>query len=507
MSMLSINEVLFSSLEKRNDNDVVIEKAQIKVSAKELKQRIEALEISYAHLDLAGKIVCLTHADPIEYMVFDLFLLKVGAVNMTVPLEFSDSQIGHFFENADYCLVDKDEAYSRLHAINQDVIFLNSQGEQLNKRQSLRHSDNRDPQWRKIVHTSGTTSNPKGAIVNEQALANMLQKLLYAISDGQALSYFSFQPMSLLIEQILALYLPLASGGKVIFKPDNVPAFGLSYSDSSTYLELIRRADANFYFLPPKLIEDLAEQALHLQRKNIDPAAHFFPLKDTFVLTGGAAVNQEATALLDKLGICVYEGYGTSENASVISLNTRVNRKKGSVGQALKHTDVEIIDGEIAIRSNSLFCGYLDGDKVTNPIKDGVFFTGDMGELDADGYLHVNGRKKNIIILSSARNICPEHIESVYRGSELIEQVVVFGDGKPYLSGIVVPAHDKVSRQELDASIQALSTEIPSFSQLNRYFVPEDKQAFMDEFFTITGRPRRSVIESRLQQELNNLYQ
>ncbi|SQD79789.1 AMP-binding protein [Moritella yayanosii] len=502
--MLTIKNVLFSKLEQREDHEIVIEKAQLKVTVKQLQERLSLLEQSYAHLDLTGKIVCLTHADPVQYMIFDLFLLKVGAVNMTVPLEFSDTQIAHFFENADYCIVDNDNVYTRLQKINQSVVFLDNNGKQINPGQPLRNNGNRDPSWRKIVHTSGTTSNPKGAIVNEQALANMLDKLTDGICAENSLNYFSFQPMSLLIEQILALYLPLVSGGKVIFKPDHVPAFGLTYTDSDTYLELIRHADANFYFLPPRLIEDLSVQALHLQEKGIDPKAYFFPQNDTYVLTGGGTVNQEATEFLDEMGICVYEGYGVSENTSVISLNTRLCRKKGTVGKPLKHTQVEIIDGEIAIRSNSLFCGYLDGEKVNNPVKNGLFFTGDIGSLDDDGYLRISGRKKNIIILSSARNICPEHVESVYRGSELIEQIVIFGDGKDYLSGIIVPANDKVTKAELDLSIKALSNELPSFSQLNNYLIPKDRNAFMTEYFTITGRPRRDVIEACIKHNLIN---
>ena len=505
--MLTVKEVIFSRLEKRKDCEIVIEKEQLKLTAKELKEKIKALESNYSHLSLEGKVVCLTHTDPIQYMIFDLFLLKIGAVNMTVPLEFSDTQISHFFENADYCVVDNHDTYTRLHKINRDVIFLNANGIQLNPEQLLRNSDNRAPSWRKIVHTSGTTSNPKGAIISEQALASMLDKLLEGISGGIPLNYFSFQPMSLLIEQILALYLPLASGGRVIFKPNNIPAFGLSYMESFTYLELIRSADANFYFLPPKLIEDLSKQALSLHKNNIDPADYFFPQADSYVLTGGAAVNQESMATLDRLGIFVYEGYGASENASVISLNTRADRKKGTVGKPLKNTQIEIIEGEIAIRSSSLFCGYLDGNKVNNPIENGLFFTGDLGGLDDEGYLFISGRKKNIIILSSARNICPEHIESVYRGSELIEQIVVFGDSKPYLTGIVIPINSGVSKAELDFSIKNLSTEIPSFSQLKRYLVPEDKNAFLDQYFTITGRPRREMIQDRMQKELDNLYQ
>jgi long-chain acyl-CoA synthetase len=157
---------------------------------------------------------------------------------------------------------------------------------------------------------------------------------------------------------------------------------------------------------------------------------------------GGAPLAPDVEAWFDACGLPVLAGYGLTETAPVIATSTTAARRRGSVGRPLTNVEVRIAgDGEILVRGPSVMLGYWQDEAGTaEMIRDGWLHTGDLGELDADGYLYVRGRKKEVIVLSTGKKVFPTRVESLLTASPLIEQAAVFGDGGPGLVALIVPA-------------------------------------------------------------------
>ena len=153
--------------------------------------------------------------------------------------------------------------------------------------------------------------------------------------------------------------------------------------------------------------------------------------------TGGAPMPLAVLDSYREAGITIHQGYGLTETSPVIATNRRDANRPGSVGQPIPGIEVRIADdGEILTRGPHVMRGYW---KHPSPIVDGWFPTGDLGRLDADGFLTITGRKKELIVLSCGKNVAPTQIEALLAHEPAIEQAVVIGDGKPYLTALVAP--------------------------------------------------------------------
>jgi long-subunit acyl-CoA synthetase (AMP-forming) len=209
------------------------------------------------------------------------------------------------------------------------------------------------------------------------------------------------------------------------------------------------------------------------------------------VAVGGAAVGERALVEARATGIPAYEGYGLSEGASVQTLNLPGADRPGSTGRPLPHCRVRIAaDGEIEVGGN-LFLGYLGdrdlGDRRPPPA---WWQTGDLGELDADGFLHVRGRKKNVLITGYGRNVSPEWVEAALRSEPVVGQAVVFGESQPALSAVIWPSVPGVPDAVVDAAVAAANAHLPDYAQVHTWVrgaVPFDAEHGMS---TRTGARR-----------------
>jgi long-chain acyl-CoA synthetase len=174
---------------------------------------------------------------------------------------------------------------------------------------------------------------------------------------------------------------------------------------------------------------------------------------------GGAALAPDVEAWYASCGLAILPGYGMTEASPVISVSTHAARKPGTVGRPLPGVEVRIAeDGEVLARGPNLMLGYLNDEAATaEMIRDGWLHTGDLGELDADGFLAIRGRKKELIVLSTGKKVVPTRVESLIAASPLVEQVAVFGDGRPALAALVVPASGGLAHDspELRAQLAA----------------------------------------------------
>jgi long-chain acyl-CoA synthetase len=247
-------------------------------------------------------------------------------------------------------------------------------------------------------------------------------------------------------------------------------------------------------------------------------------------ISGGAALSQEIAEFFWAIGLPVYEGYGLSETSPVVTLNGPSDWRLGSVGRPVGDQQIRIAeDGEILVRGSNVMKGYYGMERETvEALAGGWFHTGDIGELDADKFLKITDRKKDLIVTSGGKNVAPQPIETRLRQSPYFENVVVIGDRRSFLAALIVPNYEALawwargqkipfqSSRELIhmpeihamamAEIQSRTSDLAPFERIR-------KLAFLDDDFRIaageltpTLKVRRSVVEKKYESLIDRLY-
>jgi len=422
-----------------------------------------------------------------EWVYTLLAVQQVGAVLLPVPLEFSDDQIGSLLGKAAAVLVRDTASAERLDAILPGKQIVVPDRLILHVIDGTSHSTDRliADGIVSIIHTSGTTSKPKGVMIRDDAIGLLVDSVMKRLPQ-QPLHYFSIVPMSLLIEQVLGIFIPLLSGGTLTLMPKGMPEYGAACGNARQYLEMIAINEPNFLYLPPKLLE---ETVALLEHRSVE---RLFGAQLPHVITGGAKIPLTVLQQLQTRGLNVFEAYGLSENSSIISMNSPTERRIGSVGKLLDGIEPRLVDGELLVRTPTLCAGYYNTDDTACDMSDGYLHTGDIAHFQ-DGFLYITGRRKHVIILSTARNISPEWVESVYKESTLVEDIIVMGEGRDELCAIVLSG---AARASVLSEMSRLEHRLATFAQVRRVHVINDISSFRQQFYTVTGRPRRAEIEA-----------
>ncbi|MEV8480048.1 AMP-binding protein [Streptomyces sp. NPDC051173] len=451
--------------------------------------------------DAAGTKVAVVMGNSPDFVTADLALLGSGRTEVPVPLAFSADQAASLLCDADVCLVDG-PGERRLAEWGRESILparcpvLRVDVEDLlvdpyDAVPPLFTSATPGDRIGKIIHTSGTTSKPKGVRIRTTGLDALLTSLRAVMPPGSYGRYLSLVPFSLLIEQVTALYMVILDGGRVMLLPEDAPLVGTSASATQRALPYVAEARASALVVTPALAEMLADE---IERTGV--TAVFGTVQVPLVCCGGAPVDPGVLARLDAGGVPVYEGYGLSENSSVVSWNSPGARKVGTVGRALPHVRTKLAaDGELLITSDSLFAGYSRQDPSSCELDpDHWLHTGDLAEIDVDGYISIIGRKKNIIITAAGRNIAPEWVEARYRSLPGIRACAVFGDGLESLHGLFLVPPGADVKQTRHGIEEFGLRELSAVERVAVIHTLEGTEETYREFFTVTGRPRRREI-------------
>jgi long-chain acyl-CoA synthetase len=245
------------------------------------------------------------------------------------------------------------------------------------------------------------------------------------------------------------------------------------------------------------------------------------------LITGAAPIATHVVRFFHALGLEVLEGYGMSENMTVTTVNRRGHARLGTVGQALAGVELRIAaDGEIQMRGDVLFAGYYkDPGATAEAVVDGWLHTGDIGELDSDGYLRITDRKKDLIITAGGKNIAPSNIEDALR-SNLIANPVVIGDRRPYLIALLAldlsaltafaeehglhakPAdlvRDPAVLEEVRGQVDAVNHGLANVERVRRWtLLPTEFTVGIE--LTPTYKVRRKVVAERYAAQIEDLY-
>ncbi len=345
----------------------------------------------------------------------------------------------------------------------------------------------------KITFTSGSTGRPKGVCLSNQQLIKQAKALTKAVGLQQP-RHLCLLPLSTLLENVGGIYAPLLAGGEIVLPSLAEVGFeGSSSLNPQAFIDIIKSNRPDSIILTPQLLTVLVSAA---------ESGWQSPSSLKFVAVGGGKVSRQLLAKSHQLGIPAYEGYGLSECASVVCLNSAGFQKDGSCGRPLSHLTVEIEDGEIVVSGNAML-GYVG--EPSSWGKERVF-TGDLGSIDADGYLQIHGRKKNLLISSYGRNINPEWVESELLSRSAIAECVVFGEAKPYCVALVSPGSADESTDSLQQSIDETNAQLPDYARIRKWHRLPTMLSTHGGLMTDNGRPKREVIAAHYARIIESLY-
>ncbi len=338
-----------------------------------------------------------------------------------------------------------------------------------------------------LIYTSGTTGPPKGVMLSHDNLtwtADLIRQIIPLNTDDCCLSYL---PLCHIAEQMFSLHSPITHGLSIYFAesleavPENLKevqptiVFGVPriwekfHAGVSAKLKLApplksklvgwargvglrtaearNRGDANAggisYAIANKLIFSKLKPAIGMGRAR-------------FCVSGAAPIGKEVLEFMASLGVTIHEVYGQSEDTGPTSFNRPGATLFGSVGPPLPDVEVKIADDdEILVKGRNVFMGYFKDDDATKAtLKDGWLYSGDLGKFDEQGFLHIIGRKKDIIITAGGKNITPKNIEAALKNSEFVSEAIVIGDRRKFLSALLTLDPEATARWAKDNGIK-----------------------------------------------------
>jgi long-chain acyl-CoA synthetase len=307
-----------------------------------------------------------------------------------------------------------------------------------------------------IIFTSGTTGKSKGVMLTQNNLA----------SNVRAVDYFT-EPGTVVLS-----VLPIHHAFCLVMDWLKGFSLGTTVCINDSLLHMVKNMSVfkpGVMLMVPMMIETIYKKlsaANPLIPKKL-LAAQVFGGSLKIIFVGGAHLDPFYIEQFQKLGVDVLEGYGMSECSPVISTNTPADHKAGTIGRPLANAEIAFEDGEILVRGSSVMKGYYKmPEETAEALKDGWLHTGDKGYLDEDGYLNINGRVKNLIILSNGENISPEEIENKLALNKLVGEVIVTGEDNG-LTARIYPDPDVVKAKKMDkeAIRAALQTFLDEYNK------------------------------------------
>jgi long-chain acyl-CoA synthetase len=290
-----------------------------------------------------------------------------------------------------------------------------------------------------ILYTSGTTGEPKGVMLTQHNLVTNAQAAVEQFEMGDSDRRLTFLPLSHIFARLCDLYTWLVSGYQLGLAESRETVL----TDCAAFRPSLLNGVPYFY--------DRVRRVLIDQGRQDQPDA----LRDLLggevraCASGGAALPDHVFDFFWQRNVPLLQGYGLTETSPVITMSTPAHVRRGATGRAIRDVEVRIADdGEILTRGPHVMAGYYRQPQATaDVIRDGWFHTGDLGRLDEDGFLFITGRKKEILVTSGGKNIAAVYLESLLTEDPLILQAVVLGDGRDYLTALIVPNPDTLRRE------------------------------------------------------------
>ncbi|MFA5362954.1 MAG: AMP-binding protein [Candidatus Omnitrophota bacterium] len=389
-----------------------------------------------------------------------------------------------------------------------------------------------------LIYTSGTTGKPKGVMLTHKNFCSNFKSIdkMKLFSDKD--TFISILPLHHSYPFMITLITPLFCRARVTYtaslRSDELLSLmretgvtvlvGVPQFFSLFFTNIVEKLKKIPFLLRMPLfglIEILWQirrlSGINLSKPALPKIHRPFGQALRFFACGGAKLNEEAAGFLMKIGFTILEGYGLTETSPVVTFNPLKKQKIGSVGGVIPDVELKIDNpdaigmGEVVIKGPNVMKGYYNrADETLSVLKDGWFYSGDLGYIDKDGYLYITGRKKEIIVLSSGKNIYPEEIESHYTKSPYIKEICVLGAGQAEeerLSAVVVPDTDycrKLGEVDLNSIIrwelENLSEGLAPYKRIKGYIIARE-----DIPRTRLGKIKRYEVRHKYMDELTGI--
>ena len=394
-----------------------------------------------------------------------------------------------------------------------------------------------------LIFTSGTSGLPKAAMLSHRSIGANIDgaiEILNRFDLGNKDRFLSFLPLAHAYEHTAGLHMPIAMGSELWFceSPEKLQQYLPEVSPTVAtavprlYDLLYGRINAQLKNAS-SIKQWLFHQTLRLGKKHIaketlslgelildrflDKAVRKkvrarFGGRIRYFISGGAALNPMVGEFFTALGVGIIQGYGQTEASPLISVNRPDWIKLDSVGPAFDNIEVKLADDkEILVRGDILMNGYWEDPEATaNTIVDGWLHTGDFGHIDEDQFIRIIGRKKDLIITSGGENIAPSKIEMLLATEIEIEQSVVFGDGKPWLSAVIVPTAEILELPDceaiLDNAVRRVNSNLNKSDKIRKFVIQEMICSTDNGLLTPTQKVKREAVLQLNSTKLEQLY-
>lgn len=419
----------------------------------------------------------------------------------------------------------------------------------------------RPEQLATIIYTSGTTGEPKGVMLTHANLVSNLVAAAEVLDVGVDDVSLSFLPLSHAFER-MASFLYLYTGVTMIFaesfdtigrdiavvRPTVLTGVPRVYEkmqarilEKGSAAPGLKRALFNW-----AMKAGLSRARATLRGKNAGPLTAlqasladrlvFSKVREgtggrlRFVVSGSAPLPVSVAEFFSAIGLPVVEGYGLTETSPILTVNPVSAPRAGAVGKAVRDVELRIADdGEILARGANVMTGYYNKPEATaDVLRDGWFHTGDIGTLDADGYLSITDRKKDLLVTSGGKKIAPQPIEAVLKRSPLVSEAVVLGDRRRYAAALIIPdfaalerrlkdlgrppaeRNELVKREDVVALYQeivdGLNRELSQYERIKRIAILPNEFSIDSGELTPTLKVKRKVVEEKYREVIQELY-
>ena len=479
------------------------------ITYKDLSKKVEQLSAGFAKYGLkkGDKVAFMVSNSP-NWAMIDLACAKLGIIDVPIHTTYGPEYIKYIVEHTKskwlvieqefwkayksdlldlsvekFVVVDVDESKIDLSCEDERMcvvafkdLFLDPQDSKSEDLLFSKGEGTREEDVHTIIHTSGTTGMPKGVMLtHKNIMSNTLAAKEY-IDVRPNDRFLSFLPLSHALERTAGYYVPIMSGSAIYYAQSKLTMKYDILKARPTLLICVPRVFEKVY----DAVQDKANHGSPIKRwlfyKALDYGTKrrkgelkglsqiIYNILNKIVLTkiraglggrlrfaisGGSALSPDIMQFFEDIGLLIIEGYGLTETSPVVAENTVEKYKFGTVGLPLKGVEIKIVDDEeIMVRGDLVMKGYYEDEKATAEVinSEGWFSTGDLGKLDEDGYLVITGRKKEMIVLSTGKNVAPVPIEQELETNRFIMQAFVYGDNEKHISAFIVPDLSELKR-------------------------------------------------------------